>query len=68
MDHMEPESTPEATLHVYKINCMKNNNGIRYSHFISMSPKPCAASILCGANPWKRRSPRDRHSMCYFTQ
>jgi hypothetical protein len=39
MDHMEPESTPEATLHAYKTNCMKNNNRIRYSHFIFMSPK-----------------------------
>jgi hypothetical protein len=54
MNYMEQKSTPEATLHAYKTNYMKNNKRVRNSCCILMSAEPYAASILYGVKSIKK--------------
>lgn len=63
MDHMEHKSIPEATLHAYKTNHMKNNKGITNAPCIFMSAKPYIVSILYGVISMKKGQPK--HMLFY---
>lgn len=58
---MEQKYHPEATMHGYKTNRMKNNKRIRHSRRILMFAKTTQClSKPWGGNQYKTRPPRDK--------